>query len=226
MTGSTSERSAIVLAGGRGIRLGPEMPKALRCLGGIPLLERALRLARDFSDDVWVSAPNSLALPSVDAREARVVRDPPAFGPWPGPLVAMSWALGVVERPWALVLAVDLPLARPALLELLWQRRNDRPTPAPSAPAEGPALGVVPWRAHGPEPLLALYRREAGSALLAVATGGERSAMRAVPGLPLVRLDETAWRAADPQALSFENANSPEDWARLERHLAAGEPRS
>lgn len=212
--------SAVVLAGGRGIRLGAETPKALRVLDGIPLFERALRFCRELTDDVWLSAPPGLELP---ASGARVVRDPPAFGPWPGPLVALAWALQAVDRPWALVLAVDLPLVRRPLVDLLGARRGDPASPAPEAPPDAPPLGVVPWRRHGPEPLLAFYRREAGPALLALASAGERAAVRAVPALPLVRVPEAEWRLADPEGASFENANTPEEWARIERLLHVGE---
>lgn len=217
---SGEQYSAIVLAGGRGIRLGAETPKALRRLHGVPLFERAIRFCRKLTDDVWLSVPPGLELP---AAGVRVVRDPPAFGPWPGPLVALAWALQAVDRPWAFVLAVDLPLVRRSLVDLLWARRGEPATPAPEAPAHAPPLGVVPWRRHGPEPLLAFYRREAGAALLAVASAGERAAVRAVPALPLVRVPEADWREIDPGGASFENANTPEEWSRVERQLAEEE---
>jgi molybdopterin-guanine dinucleotide biosynthesis protein A len=202
------------------MRLGPETPKALRSFGGIPLYERAIRFCRGLTDDVWVSVPTGLELPGPGAR---VVRDPRAFGPWPGPLVALGWALQGIERPWALVLAVDLPLVRRTLVDFLWAKRGEPSTPAPEAPGGPEALAVVPWR-HGPEPLLAFYRREAGPPLLALASGGERAVVRAVAALPLVRVAEEDWRRADPEARSFENANTPGDWARLEQLLLSEEP--
>ena len=214
-----SARSVAILAGGRGLRLGPETPKALRVLRGRTLLERALAIADAWSDDVAVCAPNGL---DVGPSGARLVRDPAAFGPWPGPLVALAWALEQAARPWSLVLAVDMPLAQEALFDLLWSRRLDPVTPAEKSPRDAPALGVVPWRRHGPEPLLALYRREAGPALLAMAQAGERAAVRAVPALPLVRIPEAELRIADPLALSFENCNTPEEWRRIEEQLDAG----
>jgi molybdopterin-guanine dinucleotide biosynthesis protein A len=184
------------------MRLGPETPKALRSFGGIPLYERAIRFCRGLTDDVWVSVPTGLELPGPGAR---VVRDPRAFGPWPGPLVALGWALQGIERPWALVLAVDLPLVRRTLVDFLWAKRGEPSTPAPEAP-------------------LAFYRREAGPPLLALASGGERAVVRAVAALPLVRVAEEDWRRADPEARSFENANTPGDWARLEQLLLSEEP--
>ena len=208
----------VILAGGRGLRLGPELPKALRTLCGETLLARAVRRFGEWSDDVLVSAPAGL---HVEAGGVRVLTDPAAFGPWPGPLVALAWALQHSSRPWTLVVAVDMPLARLELFDYLWARRGEPATQAPEAPSDAAPLGVVPWRRHGPEPLLALYRSEAGPALLALAQAGERAAIRAVPGLPLVRVPEESWRAADPLGVSFLNCNTPEEWSRIEIRIAA-----
>lgn len=212
------ERSVAILAGGRGLRLGPEVPKALRTLHGETLLARAVRRAGRWSDDVVVCVPAGLR---AEVEGVRLLHDPAAFGPWPGPLVALAWALQHASRPWTLVVAVDMPLARLELFDHLWDRRHDPATPAPEAPSGTPPLGVVPWRRHGPEPLLALYRDEAGPALLALAQAGERAAVRAVPGLPLVRVPEESWRAADPLAHSFLNCNTPEEWRQVEAEIAA-----
>lgn len=213
-----AERSVAILAGGRGLRLGPDLPKALRTLRGETLLARAVRRFRVWSDDVVVCVPAGLG---VETDGVRVLADPTAFGPWPGPLVTLAWALQHATRPWTLVVAVDMPLARLELFDYLWERRHDPATEAPEAPSTTPPLGVVPWRRHGPEPLLALYREEAGPALLAIAQAGERAAVRAVPGLPLVRLPEASWRMADPLALSFLNCNTPEEWRQVEERIAA-----
>ena len=214
---TNSERSIAILAGGRGLRLGADVPKALRPLLGETLLARAVRLARTWTDDVSVCLPAELR---TEVEGARIVLDPTAFGPRPGPLVTLAWALQESRRPWTLVLAVDMPLARRELFDLLWERRTEVSSEAPEAPSGIPPLGVVPWRRHGPEPLLALYRREAGAALLALARAGERAAVRAVPGLPLVRVPETVWRIADSDGRSFLNCNTPEEWKVVEE-LAA-----
>ena len=63
-----AERAVIVLAGGRGRRLGGETPKALRPLAGRSLLERAVHRVRDWSEEVCVSAPPGMDLPEGDYR--------------------------------------------------------------------------------------------------------------------------------------------------------------
>ena len=102
-----------------------------------------------------------------------------AFGPWAGPLVALASSLEVVEAPWAIAIAVDLPLVRDAVIEVLWTHRRDAATALPGTPAHAEALAVIPWSARGPEPLCALYRPEAAPILMAAAREGERALVRA-----------------------------------------------
>ena len=42
----------------------------------------------------------------------------------------------------------------------------------------------------------------------------------------LVRIAEAEWREVDPEGLSFENGNTPDDWARLEALVSPLEPRA
>lgn len=206
-------RAAIVLAGGQGARLGAGPPKALRSFGGSTLLELALERARGWADEVWVSAPSEMALP-ID--EKLIVRDHRAFGPRSGPLVALASSLDVISAPWALALAVDLPFARPEVFDFLWEARLRSTTPNPSVPAHAEPMAVVPWTARGPEPLLAVYRHEVASILLAAAYAGERAVHRVVASLPVVRVGEDELRAVDPELSSFQNLNTPEDWREAE----------
>jgi molybdopterin-guanine dinucleotide biosynthesis protein A len=212
-----SARAVVVLAGGRGRRLGGEVPKALRPLAGRTLLDRAVERARGWSDEVCVSAPPGMELPAGDYR---VIRDYGGFGRWAGPLVALASSLAAVRSEWALVVAADLPFAREAVFDYLWSRRNEPSTPSPDTPSHAAPLGVVPWGPLGPEPLLALYRSETAPILFAATHSGERAAVRAVAALPLVRVGPEELRSVDPELESFENLNTPEDWSRAEARLA------
>lgn len=211
-------RTAIVLAGGQGMRLGGGVPKALRPLGSSTLLEIALANARGWADDVRVSAPPEMALP-ID--ESLVIRDLRAFGPRAGPLVALASSLGALASEWALVLAVDLPFARRELFDLLWAARTRRTTPHPHVPEHAEPLVVVPWTAGGPEPLLAVYRQEVAAILLAAASDGERAVHRVIASLPAVRVGEDELRTADPELVSFQNVNTPDDWQQAEVRFGA-----
>lgn len=209
----SAERVAIVLAGGQGARLGEGPPKALRPFGASTLLDIALTNARAWADEVLVSAPAGMALP---LDESLIVRDHAAFGPRAGPLIALASSLGAISSSWALALAVDLPFARRELFELLWAARTRPATPHPTVPAHTVPLAVVPWTARGPEPLLAVYRQEAAPILLAAASEGERAVHRVIASLPTVRVGEEELRAADPELVSFQNVNTPDDWLKAE----------
>ena len=69
----------VILAGGEGRRIGGGKPQ--RRLGGLTLLDRALRRARDWSDEVLVAA-----------REGGDIRDDPAVA---GPLGGLAAALAL-----------------------------------------------------------------------------------------------------------------------------------
>jgi molybdopterin-guanine dinucleotide biosynthesis protein A len=209
----SERRVAIVLAGGQGARLGEGPPKAMRPFGSSTLLEVALANARAWADEVRVSAPAEMALP-VD--EALIIRDHRAFGPRAGPLIALASSLGAVSAEWTLVLAVDLPFARRELFDLLWAARGRAATPNLATPHHADPLAVVPWTARGPEPLLAVYRPEVAPMLLAAAYDGERAVHRAIAALPSVLVGEDELRTADPELISFQNVNTPDDWQKAE----------
>lgn len=208
-------KAAIVLAGGLGSRLGVGAPKALRPFAGTTLLEIAVAKARGWTDDVRVSAPIGMDLP---VPEELVVRDLAAFGPRAGPLVALASSLAA---PWTLALAVDLPFARAELFDLLWSARDRAATPDPLVPAHHEPFAVVPWTARGPEPLLAVYRREVADIVLAAAKDRERAVHRVLASLPTVRIDEAELRSVDPDLDSLRNLNTPEEWSRAEADYRA-----
>jgi molybdopterin-guanine dinucleotide biosynthesis protein A len=114
---------AIVLAGGRGVRLGgAELgAKALIRLAGWPLADHVL-LAASFAATRVQVGPARIALGSPVFCLER-----PAGG---GPVAAIAAALDRIDQPSVAVLAGDLPFIGPALAEL-----QSRVSPASSDPA-------------------------------------------------------------------------------------------
>jgi molybdopterin-guanine dinucleotide biosynthesis protein A len=191
----------ILLAGGRGSRLGLGAPKALAPWAGGTLLSHALATLRATCDDVVVSAPRDLALPVPGGMRAD---DPPgAAGPLAG-LVA-----GLAARPWsrALALGVDLPLVGAALLRALGERLG-----------EAPAL--VPAPGGRAQPLAAWYAPAALAPLAAALARGERALVPAVAALAPRYADDAALAALGAGPLEFLNVNTPADLAEAAR--AAG----
>ncbi len=106
----THSFDAVILAGGRGSRLGG-VSKADLVVGGVRLLDRVLDATQGASAKVVVGrveVPDGVRL---------TLEDPPGTGPCAG-IVA---GLDAIEAPadWTLVLACDLPDATPAVATLL-----------------------------------------------------------------------------------------------------------
>ncbi|MFF1573156.1 molybdenum cofactor guanylyltransferase [Leifsonia sp. NPDC058292] len=112
-----SSVAAIVLAGGRGSRLGQSKP--LADIGGEPLLRRPLTAVARFP--AVVVGPDELAATVGEWPRATLTREIPAFG---GPVAGIAAGLDRLRTfapsaDWVLVLACDLPRAPEAVETLL-----------------------------------------------------------------------------------------------------------
>lgn len=162
----------VVLAGGRGSRLGGQ-DKAALVVGGRPLLERVLSDV-DLGGRVAVVMPGEL--PPGIPRPERVIRtleDPPDGGPVAG--IEAGLTVLAPGAPWVAVAAVDQPHAAQALAVLV--------AALPSVPADVDAVCQVDATGHR-QWLLALYRRDVLEQALAALPGvPDTSVKRLVSGL-------------------------------------------
>jgi molybdenum cofactor guanylyltransferase len=193
----------LVLAGGRGSRLGGA--KQAVALAGRPLLHyplAALRLAG--LECVVVAKPGS-ELPPLDG--TRVLREPEA--PW-HPLCGIVAALRAGPGRDLLAVPCDMPLLEPALLELL---------------ASAPQPLVVLSRGGRTQPLPGRYAPALLPALEA-ALECEEPLRHTVEALGARVLgDEEMRRCGDPRRLLF-NVNDGEDLREAESLLATRAPQS
>ncbi|MBI5710162.1 MAG: NTP transferase domain-containing protein [Candidatus Eisenbacteria bacterium] len=191
----------VLVAGGRGARLGLRLPKALARVGGRTLLERALETLGGACDEIVVAAPAGLRLPVPPGARADDVAG--IEGPLSG-LVA-----GLAARPFAraLVLGVDFPLMPAALLRSLADRLGDR-------------AAVVPAPGGIPQPLAAAYAPRAAAALAERLAAGERAVTVAVLALDPLLLGEAELARLEGGVESFLNFNTPGDGTRAESRLA------
>lgn len=195
---------AIILAGGRGSRLGG-VNKGLLEIGGRTNIERVLAALTPLCSETVVVA-NDLALAPL-CPAARVLLDEE---PHAGVLPALAQGLAALRTDLAIAVACDMPfLSRPLLAELV--RR-----------ASGADV-VIPMVEDRLEPMHAVYRREVCVAAIqqALASGGRRM-ISFLDGLRVVRVDEPELRRLDPELLSFFNTNTPEDLQRARALAAAG----
>ncbi len=189
--------TGIILAGGRSTRMGRD--KASLDLAGRTLLQRTVTvLAAAVDEIVLVHAPGQ-SLPPVDAAcPVRLAADPTEGE---GPLVGMATGLEAARAPIAIVVGVDMPFLQPDLLRLL-----------AAGVADG-ARWVLPIEQGRPQPLCSAFARNALPVLRAHIEAGDRAPMTVATDLGMTRLEEDAWRAADPDGLSFIDVDTPEDFA-------------
>lgn len=184
--------SGAILAGGRSSRMG-ENKALLPWEGGTVIASVAARL-QSLLDHVLVVAadPSSyqfLGLPS--ARDQR---------PGLGPLGGLEAALREAPDPRVFVVACDMPFLNADLIRYM--------TSLP------PAQAVVPYLGGRPEPLHALYSRDALPLVRALLAQGELRVHVLLERLDVRRVEEDEVRRfADPQR-AFANMNRPEDYRR------------
>ncbi len=139
----TPIHDAIVLAGGRGSRLGG-VDKATVVVAGQTLLERSLTAVNSARETVFVGHS------PVPEPIRRTLEDPPDGGPVAG--IIAGFQLLVAGAEWILVLAVDQPAADQVIPKIL--------STMTSAPADVDAICTFDDEDF-PQWLLAAYRRDA-----------------------------------------------------------------
>lgn len=184
--------SGAILAGGKSSRMG-ENKALLPWEGGTVIGSVASRLQSLFDHVLVVAADPSpyqfLGLPS--ARDQR---------PGLGPLGGVEAALREAPDPRVFVVACDMPFLNPDLIRYMaWLP---------------PAQAVVPYLDGRPEPLHALYSKDALSHVRSLLAEGERRVHVLLERLEVRRVEEDEVRRfADPERI-FANLNRPEDYRR------------
>jgi molybdopterin-guanine dinucleotide biosynthesis protein A len=192
-SGRFANVAGALLLGGASQRMGED--KAQRAFAGAAAATRASRLLASLFEEVVLVGGDAPA----DAIGRRV---PDVAGP-PSALRGLVGALAATAAERVLVIATDLPLLGPELVLGLvaW----------PEADV------VVPRRDGRIEPLCALWRREPALAVARAQLAADRLALHElVAKLDARFLEGDDLRAIDPDDTALANANTPEEWARLE----------
>jgi molybdopterin-guanine dinucleotide biosynthesis protein A len=186
--------SAALLLGGASSRMGRDKARIER--DGVALATRTARLLADHFEDVLLVGGE----PPADAPGRRL---PDPEGPRSA-LRGLVGALAAARGSRVLVVATDLPLLGPELLLAL---------------VAWPEADVVLPRLDGRfEPLCALWSREAALREARARLAAGRLALHElVAALRHEALEGPDLRAVDPDGVMLANANTPEDWARIER---------
>ncbi len=187
--------TGVLVAGGRAARLGG-IPKGLLRLGGEPVASRTLRLFGDLFASSLVIANDPAPYRLLGAP---VVPDRIAGKGAPGGVHA---GLAAAPTGWIFTAACDMPFLEPSPIRLLAARR------------EGVAAVLV--RSGGRlHPLHAFWSRACLPALERMLGSGNPSLVDLARAVPSCIVEEDEWRTLDPSGRALENANTPEDAARL-----------
>lgn len=189
------EITGALIAGGRASRMGGAA-KGLLSLDGQHLLARSLDLfGRLFGASLLVvNDPEPYRRFDV----AQVADLIPGRGA-PGGLHA---ALSAATTPWIFAAGCDMPFISAGGIALLAARRSG-------------ARAVVPRWDGRFEPLHALWSRDALPLVAQALVEGHLSMQRLATLVGAVVVEDEAWARIDPAGRAFENANTPEEAARL-----------
>jgi molybdopterin-guanine dinucleotide biosynthesis protein A len=191
--------SAIVMAGGKSLRMGDD--KALLRLGEQTLLQRVVDIVEPIFAQVLVSVRQ--LRPDIGLRQ---ISDAHADA---GPLAGLCAALEQAGTPWIFAVATDMPFVKPALIELLAERRAG-------------FQAVVPVVHGHPQPLASFYSATCLEPIRALLDGncGRRSLRAALEQLSVCYVGESELLAVDPGLRSFFDLDTPQDLAVARRDQA------
>ena len=196
-------RSAIVLAGGRGRRMGI-VEKALLEFEGKTILERLLENLFRVVDEVILSvrdiSQKEKLLPVLEKFPSREIRFCFDSKEDAGPLEGIRAGLLESRAEYSFVCAGDMPFVNIRVVELLFEK------------AEGHDTALPRWEERMFEPLHAVYSRKLIPEIEKAFERGKHSVLTPVFEMPdVVFVEISEIRELDPELRTFANINTVED---------------
>ncbi|HET9887122.1 MAG TPA: molybdenum cofactor guanylyltransferase [bacterium] len=208
MSGRILPLTAAVLAGGPSQRFGS--PKALASWNDETMIEAVLRTVSAVCSSTIVVGRNLRSLRRLERNGVRLVRD--QFRT-PHPLGGLFTALDASPTAWVFVAACDTPLLRPALVRVLWSARRN-------------SDAVVARVAGRFQPLGALYNRACLPVIQQAIEAGDYSLQRLLLEVRTNLVSSRELAAADPEGMSFRDADTPRALRQLQEHERSRHPRA
>jgi molybdopterin-guanine dinucleotide biosynthesis protein A len=190
--------AAVILAGGRGRRLGGVV-KPLLAIDGVAIIDRLRAALAPHAHELLLAVADPAQAQGLG--DARIVID---AVPGAGPVAGLAAARAATDARWLIAVAGDMPYVSAAVIGAMLARAAD------DVDAIAIRLGTPPL----PEPLLAVWGRAAGptTARALAAQRYKTSALLTDDGLRIAWLDEAALRAVDPTLRCVQNVNRPGDF--------------
>ena len=194
--------SAAILAGGKSRRMGRD--KSMMEIGGVPVVRRIADTLGEMFNEVFVVA-NAKA--EYERMGLAVVGD---IHPGNDSLGGLHAAVASAQTSHVFVAGCDMPLLRPALIRGLAALVDEWDV-------------VIPLKDDYPEPLCAFYGKECAPHIEESISGGRLKMIGFHERVRVMRVEEAAWRAWDPEGVSFLNANTSEEFEKIEAISMRGE---
>lgn len=189
------DATALILAGGRGLRMGTEKP--LVELGGLPLVDNVKETLRPhFAEIIIVTNRPEL----YTYEDILVVRD---RVPYQGPLAGIYAGLAASSNDRNLVIASDMPFVNLEAIEMLYER------------IDGSVVAVIET-GTGIEPLLGFYSRRCLEPIGRRLEAGERKPVSFYPDVEVALVPESEARSVDPELTFLFNVNTRDDLAKAQ----------
>lgn len=190
-------RSAVILAGGAGSRLGKE--KSLIEFDGRPLIQWSVEKLALLVEDVVVVARGSEQAGLLEdlIPHASIATDSVSGY---GPVAGLAAGMGMARNEYVLAIGCDLPFLNADVVNILFEQAQDWDA-------------AVPMRENGMiEPLHSVYKREALlSACQKAIEHGERKIRAPLSMLRVKCVSVELLKNLDPELLTFFNLNTRED---------------
>lgn len=192
-----------ILLGGESKRFGS--PKAFLDWNGKSLAAHLAETASRVVPEILLVGKTESQIPPDAKALGRFVPDLPGF---PGPLAGLAAALSGASHPWVFLTGVDMPCLNERTLEEFWKLREKSVL----------LSAVVPFVEDRWQPLCALWNRHALKLLEASPRNSFQHFLNE-SGLKVMKVEEGALRAFDPELLCLKSFNTPEEWNKLRSHF-------
>lgn len=195
--------SGVILAGGKGARMGGRN-KALLKVNGVYLIERQLKVMERLCRDLIIVANDAEAITAAIGRHVRIVPD---IYPGSGPLGGMHAAFPLCRQEAVWVVGCDMPfLSGEAAWKLLDVQEREQ------------ADAVIPTDGEDVHPLHGVYAKRTRDSLEACLREGRLGVQRWLHTLHTVYVDfaQTGAEAAAGPPF-WTNVNTPQDYDAIER---------
>ncbi|MEG4015070.1 MULTISPECIES: molybdenum cofactor guanylyltransferase [unclassified Microcoleus] len=194
--------AVIVLAGGQSSRMGTD--KALLEIEGKSLLQRALEVAASVTPQVYVLTAWPDRYRSTLTEQSQFLLE---YNPGSGPLVALTQGLTEIPADWILLLACDLPLLEPQII----QNWASQLTAIPQS-----TLAIVPYQNSRWEPLCGFYRQQSLASLQSFIEKGGRSFQKWLNQIQAIPLP-----VGEREAIMLSNCNTLEEFEQLKDKIGS-----